>query len=205
MLLEETRPPRIAGVGEAVLGDEERKADAGRTPEHRRRRAWPTAAGPGSPTTAGESSRTSSLDTDGACDGRVKFAEGTSGLYTAFISVRETLGAMTSEKEREKRGGPKARAEAKRRVLEYVNQMYQVPGDVLDVVDEATLETPTAWIFFYSSRRAIRAGEFHRDAYPNAPILVKKSTGALEPILPPTTVRDLAGEIPPFRSRRKRS
>lgn len=51
--------------------------------------------------------------------------------------------------------------------------------DELVLVDEATLERPWGWVFFYTSRKWAETGDLQYALAGNAPILVERTTGRL--------------------------
>jgi len=50
-------------------------------------------------------------------------------------------------------------------------------GDVCVVVDDATIEEPWGWVFFYQSRRFLETGDNSSRLAGNAPIIVNARTG----------------------------
>jgi hypothetical protein len=53
---------------------------------------------------------------------------------------------------------------------------YNVPGDELTLVHNATIERPFGWVFFYSSKRWL-AGDLRFALAGNAPILIDRRDG----------------------------
>ena len=47
------------------------------------------------------------------------------------------------------------------------------------VLDDATLERPWGWVFFYQSREFLETGEFSARLAGNGPIFVNRNTGEL--------------------------
>jgi hypothetical protein len=45
------------------------------------------------------------------------------------------------------------------------------------VVDDATIEKPWGWVFFYDSRRFLETGDDSSRLFGNAPIIVNATTG----------------------------
>ena len=50
-------------------------------------------------------------------------------------------------------------------------------GDELVIIDDATIERPFGWVFFYQSKRYLESGEFEFCLAGNAPLIVDRRTG----------------------------
>lgn len=69
--------------------------------------------------------------------------------------------------------------------LNYVSGIpYDRSGDNLVLVDNATIEKPYGWIFFYTSKRWRETGDAAYVLSGNAPFLVEKQSGSVV-IFPP--------------------
>lgn len=76
--------------------------------------------------------------------------------------------------------------------------MPQLPdGDVLVICDEATIERPFGWVFFYDSKRHLETGDFRHALAGNAPLIVNRHTGAL---VPTGTAREVHEYIAEYES-----
>jgi len=53
------------------------------------------------------------------------------------------------------------------------------PDDELIIVDEATIERPWGWVFFYTSKKWKETGDIHYAIAGNAPVIIERSTGKL--------------------------
>ncbi|NJC63136.1 hypothetical protein HC028_01200 [Planosporangium flavigriseum] len=71
--------------------------------------------------------------------------------------------------------------------LELIPTRWLPPGDTLMLVENATLEFPKGWVFFYQSRLYLQTGEFSHKLLGNRPFLVKRFDGEVcwLPILKP--------------------
>ena len=71
------------------------------------------------------------------------------------------------------------RASAKSLALKHVQELYGAEPEIA-VVEGEPVETVHAWIFFYNAKRYLETGEFSHALAGNGPILVNKSTSAIE-------------------------
>lgn len=54
------------------------------------------------------------------------------------------------------------------------------PGELWAVVEQQTMETASAWIFFYNSQRYLETGNIIYRLAGNGPIFVNKETGEVQ-------------------------
>lgn len=71
------------------------------------------------------------------------------------------------------------RASAKAMAWKYIEENFGREPE-LAIVDREPSDTAHAWIFFYNTKRYLETGEFSEALAGNGPILVNKSTGAIE-------------------------
>src|SRR5262245_34957990 len=57
---------------------------------------------------------------------------------------------------------------------------YDVAGDRLVLVEEATIEKSYGWVFFYDSRKYLEAGDTSVQLAGNAPLLVHRHDGSID-------------------------
>ena len=69
--------------------------------------------------------------------------------------------------------------EAKQMALNYLNKNYNVEGDELMIVDASTIETSSAWVFFYNSREYLKNKNLGYMLAGNSPMIVSKRDGNL--------------------------
>lgn len=71
------------------------------------------------------------------------------------------------------------REEAKARVAEELSDWHDgaTTDDTLIILDDATIEKPWGWVFFYTSRRFHETGDVRYALAGNAPYLVERATG----------------------------
>lgn len=66
-----------------------------------------------------------------------------------------------------------------RLAAEHVNRGFDVEGDELVIIPEATLEREYGWVFFYDSRRHVETDDFRYALAGNGPVLVEKDDGSV--------------------------
>ncbi|CAN7483775.1 YrhB domain-containing protein [Pseudoxanthomonas sp. LjRoot143] len=72
------------------------------------------------------------------------------------------------------------REEARARVEQELSATHDgMTEDTRIILDDATLEKPWGWVFFYTSRRYHETGDFRYALAGNAPYLVERATGRL--------------------------
>lgn len=72
---------------------------------------------------------------------------------------------------------------ARNLVLEHINSRYaenlRERTEPLVLIDEATIEQPHFWVFFYTTKRYTEIRNRRDDLLGNAPIIVEKSDGSI--------------------------
>jgi hypothetical protein len=58
-------------------------------------------------------------------------------------------------------------------------QDWLPPDDEIIIIDEATIEKPWGWVFFFSSKKWMETNDTKYAIAGNAPIIVEKATGKL--------------------------
>lgn len=93
------------------------------------------------------------------------------------------------------------RTRAREIVEKAINENYDVPGDQLVILDDATIEEDFGWVFFYSSRKFLETGDEQYLIAGNAPVIVSRDDGSLEWLGTALPVEDYVAE---YKRRRMR-
>lgn len=90
--------------------------------------------------------------------------------------------------------------EARRMADKAIKATCSVPGDVPEILDDATRTTDYGWIFFYNSRRFLQTGDNSARLAGNGPVIVEKNSGKATRL---GTARGIENQIKAFEEKRK--
>lgn len=69
--------------------------------------------------------------------------------------------------------------DAREKAALYIQALSQGEGYELAIIDDATIETDSCWVFFYNSKEYLEKKNFSDMIVGNSPILIAKKDGAL--------------------------
>lgn len=69
--------------------------------------------------------------------------------------------------------------EAEQIARDYIRPMCKCPDDEYVLVNDATIEKPYGWVFFYTSRKYLETQDIQYALFGNAPFLVEREDGSI--------------------------